>query len=313
MRLLLQFVLSGLAVGTIFGLIALGWVLIYNVSGVLNLAQGEFLAIGALAFIWLHTEQGVPLTIAFLGAVALCAALGVALDVVALQRLGPTETIPMVLITLGASIILREAARAAFGVDPLTHPPLWGGPSFEVAGAAVARQTVIIWVSTAVLLLVLGFFFKATLIGKAMRACAQNPVGAQAVGINPAVMRTVAFGVSAALAGMAGVLLVPLSSMAWDAGTLVGLKGFVAAVIGGLGSYSGAVVGGLLLGVVEGLSAGYISSAYKDAFAMATLLSILLFRPEGLFRVANYLGKPYRRVRKSAVDARAAIDAEVDL
>jgi len=204
------------------------------------------------------------------------------LDLVALRRLKHGQVVPMILVTLGASIVLREIAKLLFGPDPLRHPPLVSGPAIEVFGAFILPQTLVVWGGTAFLLLALWAFFSRTLYGKAMRACAENPLGATAVGISPSRMRTVSFAISAAIGAIGGMLLMPLTAMSWDGGTLIGLKGFVAAVLGGMGSYPGAALGGLVLGVLESLGAGYISSTYKDAFALGILLVLLLVRPQGL-------------------------------
>lgn len=305
----LQFMVGGLSSGAIYALIALGWVLIFNVSNVLNLAQGEFLMLGALSFNWFHVEAGLPIGIAVLLAILVPVVAGIVLDVVALRRLKHDQIVPMILVTLGGSFVLREIAKLQFGKDPLRHPPFVTGKPIEVFGAFLLPQTLVVWGGTVVLLVALWMFFSRSLYGKAMRACAENPIGATAVGISPSRMRTLSFAISAAIGAIGGILLMPLTAMSWDGGTLIGLKGFVAAVLGGMGSYPGAALGGLVLGVLETLGAGYISSAYKDAFALGALLLLLLVRPQGLLgkredserkrRFLGVLGK-YRAGRSPA-------------
>lgn len=282
MTTLLQFIVGGLSSGSIYALVALGWVLIFNVSNVLNLAQGEFLMLGALSFTWFHIEGGVPLVLAVILAVIVPVVAAVVLDIVALRRLKHDQIVPMILVTLGAAFVLRELAKLWFGKDPVRHAPFVTGAPIELFGAFVLPQTVLVWGGTAVLLVALWVFFSRSLYGKAMRACAENALGATAIGVSPSRMRTLSFAISAAIGAIGGILLVPLTAMSWDGGTLIGLKGFVAAVLGGMGSYPGAALGGIVLGVLETLGAGYISSIYKDAFALGALLLLPLVRPQGL-------------------------------
>lgn len=282
MATFLQFAFGGLLAGAVFALIALGWVLIFNVSGVLNLAQGEFVMIGALTFAYLRTEHEIPIAAAVAVAVLVAVAVGVVLDALVLRRLDPSQIIPMILVTVGAAFVLRELAKEIFGQDPLRVPPLVAGAPVTVGGATILPHTLVLWATVAVLLTVLTLFFRFTLFGKAMRACSENAIGARTVGISPTRMRTISFAMSAALGAVAGILIVPINSMAWDGGTALGIKGFIAAVFGGMGSYVGAVLGGLVLGTLETMGAGYVSSAYKDVFALLMLLLLLLVRPEGL-------------------------------
>jgi len=158
------------------------------------------------------------------------------------------------------------------------------GNPIDVGGAALLPETILTWAVVFAAVVGLGFFFRTTLYGKAMVACADDPVGARAVGISPSRMRSIAFGISGALAALGGILVVSLTSMSWDGGTLIGLKGFIAAVFGGLGGYEGAVIGGLSLGLLESLGAGYVSSSYKDVLSLALLVVLLLVRPQGLLR-----------------------------
>lgn len=287
MSTFLQFFFGGLLAGAVFALIALGWVLIFNVSGILNLAQGEFVMVGALTYVKFRTDYELGQALSIVLAIAVTIAIGIVLDMLILRRISAARIIPMILATVGASIVLRELASEFFGKDPLRVKPILTGKPYVIGGATVLPHTVLLWVTVAVLLAALTIYFTATIFGKAMRACSENLVGAQSVGISPTRMRTIAFAMSAGLGAAAGILIVPLTSMSWDGGTTLGIKGFIAAVFGGMGSYVGAVLGGLLLGLLESMSAGYISSAYKDVFALATLIVLLLIRPQGLLGKRN--------------------------
>lgn len=280
----LQYLYAGLSTGAIYALIALGWVLIFNVSGVLNLAQGELLMVGGLTFAWLAVETELPVAATLVIALGAAVAVAVLLDVVAVRRVKSPEIVPLILVTLGASFVLRELGRIVFGADALRHPYLVGGDPIQIGGAALLPQAVLTWMLVGVVVAGLALFFRRTVFGKAMVACSDDPIGAQASGISPSRMRTIAFAISGALAGLGGVLIISLTSLSWDGGTMIGLKGFIAAVFGGLGRYEGAVVGGLALGLLEAFGAGYVSSAYKDVFSLGLLVVLLLLRPEGLLR-----------------------------
>jgi branched-chain amino acid transport system permease protein len=272
-------VIGGLTSGAIYCLIALGWVAIFNVSGILNLAQGEFVMLGALSFSAFHLTVGFPVGLAALGSILVVIAVALVMDHLALRRVGPKDVGAMILITLGVSVILREVARIVFGVDPLRHPPILPGDPIEVLGGYIVPQILIIWLVTAVLLLFLYFVLYRSLLGKSMRACAESESGARSVGISPPRMRVLALSIAAAMSAIAGMLIIPLTSMAFDGGTVPGLKGFVAAALGGMTSYPGAALGAFALGLFESLTAGYISSAYKDALSFSLLLLYLVLRP----------------------------------
>jgi branched-chain amino acid transport system permease protein len=274
-----QFVISGLTSGSIYCLIALGWVAIFNVSGILNLAQGEFVMLGALAFAALHLLVGFPVGLAAILAIVIVIATALTMDHLVLRRVAPSNIAAMIMTTLGVSVILREVARIVFGVDPFRHPPMLSGEPLEVLGGFVVPQILIIWTVTALLLLVLYVSLYRSMLGKAMRACSESGSGARSVGISPSRMRMLALTISAAMSAIAGILIIPLTAMAFDGGTLLGLKGFVAAALGGMRSYPGAALGAFAIGLFESMTAGYISSAYKDALSFSLLLIYLVLRP----------------------------------
>ena len=292
---LLQFLLSGITLGSIYALIALGFVTIYNVTGIINFAQGEFAVYGAFMAITVFQESrllsgnvvvnlGWSLPAAALFGVVITALLGLLLYRLAIQTARHASALSMIIITIGAAFVLRGAALLVWGTDPSRLPVFTKGAPFKIAGAILTRQSV--WVAgvTAVLLGLLYLFFNHTLTGKALRACSINPGAARLMGINTRRMALLAFGLSAAVTAVAGIVIVPSTFMTYDRGLTLSLKGFVAAIIGGMSSPVGAVVGGLLLGVLEAFSAGLLSSGYKDAISFIVLFIVLAARIGGLLR-----------------------------
>jgi branched-chain amino acid transport system permease protein len=278
-----QFVVSGITNGSVYALIALGFCLVQNATGIVNFAQGDFVMLGGLMAVTLLKAWGLPMPLAFVAAMAFTALVGVALEGGPLRRARNREVLVLVMITVGASISLRGASMLAWGKNVHTLPAMGGDTPFIVWSAAVLPQTLwVIGISLGVLVL-LYLFYRHTLVGKAMRAVADNPYGAALVGISVRKLVALAFAMAGAVGALAGVLITPLTSMSYSTGLMLGLKGFAGAILGGYGSTLGAVVGGYLLGLLESLGAGFVSSAYKDAFAFLILLGILFVRPAGLF------------------------------
>jgi branched-chain amino acid transport system permease protein len=277
-----QYLISGLTVGVIYALVALGYNIIYNVTEVINLAQGEFVMLGGLLAAFCLESLHLPLPLAFLAAVAAVAGLGYAMQRCAIQPARGRSVLTLIIITIAVSILLKGTAMLAWGKDPYSLPPFSAGRPWVLAGAVLQPQTLwVIGVSLAVVVL-LTLFFKHTVYGQAMLACADNPRAARMVGIPVQRMVFIAFVLSAAIGAAGGVAITPISLMEYDRGTLLGIKGFGAAVLGGLGHFSGAALAGVLLGLAESLCAGYLSSGYKDAVALVLLLLVLFFKPEGL-------------------------------
>ena len=278
----MQYLLTGLTVGAIYALVALGFSIIFNASHVINFAQGELVMIGGMTTVSL-TGTGVPLALAVPLAVAVTALVGLALEKLAIEPARGASVVTLIIITIGASIFLRGLATLVW--DKKLHPlkPFSGDTPIEFAGATVLPQTLWVFGVTIAVLLVLSWFFNRTLLGKAMLATSHNRLAAQLVGINVRRVLLLSFGLSAALGAMAGILIAPISFTSYDVGVMLGLKGFAAAMLGGMGSGVGAVAGGLLLGILETMSAGYLSSAYKDVIALLIILAVLFFLPGGLF------------------------------
>lgn len=277
-----QVLIAGLTNGAIYALIALGFSLIFSVSGYLNLVQGEFVIIGGLVTIALTEWLGVPIIPAIVAAVGVAGIFGYLLQRLCLspsRRLTPDAAL---IVTLGGAFIARGGAMVIFGKDPLALPSFSGERPVILGDVVIATQT--FWILAALVLSagLLSWFFNKTYTGKAMRACAQSPTGAALVGIDLKHMAVIAFVASALLGGVAGVVVAPLNFVSYDEGLAIGIKGFIAAIFGGLGSYPGAVLGGVILGLGESLGAAYLSSQFKDAIAFLALLVMLLIRPNGI-------------------------------
>ncbi|MBP6260971.1 MAG: branched-chain amino acid ABC transporter permease [Chromatiaceae bacterium] len=284
---ILQFVLTGITLGSTYALVALGFAIIYNASDVVNLAQGEFVMLGAMSAISLSAGQGLPLPVAILLAVLITMILGLMLQRFAIAPARGITVVGTIIITIGASIFLRGLALLIWGKDIHALPHFSGESPIRLGEATLLPQNLWVMGGAAVLVLAVHVFFNRTLLGKAILACSCNRTAAQLVGINVGRMLLVAYGLSALLGAMAGVLVAPITYTSYDAGIMLGLKGFAAAILGGMGNPMGAVAGGLLLGLLESLAAGLISSGYKDAIAFVILLLVLFLRPSGLFGRAS--------------------------
>ena len=280
--MLAQYVLSGLTVGAIYALVALGFAIIYNASHVINFAQGEFVMIGGMASAG-FIEAGLGLPLAAVLSVGLATLVGIALEKFAVERARGAPVVTLIIITIGASILLRGLATLVW--DKKIHPlPGFGGEQpIAFMGATLMPQVLWVLGVSAVALALVWWFFNRTLTGKAMLAVSHNALAARLMGISVRRVLLASFALSAALGALAGLLIAPISFTSWDVGVMLGLKGFAAAILGGLGSGPGAVAGGLALGLVESLGAGYLSSAYKDVFAFLIILAALVFLPDGLF------------------------------
>lgn len=280
---ILQYVLSGITVGSVYAIIALGFTLIFNATEIVNLAQGEFVMLGALLAVFFLTAAGAPMILAVVAAAGGVAVVGALLGRSAVHRLQKASPISLIIVTIGASIFLKGCAMMLWGKDALPMRAFSAGDSISIGGAAIVPQSLWIMAITGVMVLGVYFFYGHTTLGKAMKAVAVNKHGARLVGINVSGMVVWAFVISAALGAVGGIIVAPVTLASYDMGTMLGLKGFCAAIFGGLGSSGGAIAGGLILGVLESLGAGLISSAYKDAVAFIVLLLILFIRPTGLF------------------------------
>jgi branched-chain amino acid transport system permease protein len=277
----LQFVAAGLTAGAIYALVALGFAIIFNASGAINFAQGEFVMIGAMSAVSL-VGLGLPLAAAV--PLAICAAAIVALIIerIAIAPARHAGTVTLIIITIGVSLFLRGLAQLVWGKGVHRLPGFSGDDPIALFGATILPQSLWVMAGTAIAVVALAAFFRRTLMGKAMLATSYNRLAAQLVGIDTRAVLFASFGLAAALGAVGGILIAPIAMTSYDSGIMLGLKGFAAAILGGLGSFSGAVAGGLVLGLLEGLGAGFVSSAYKDAIAFVVILAVLFFLPGGL-------------------------------
>ncbi len=279
---LLQFVFSGLTVGAIYALVALGFTLIYNASDIINFAQGEFVMLGGMTTVFVALA-GVPLPLAALIAVIVTVTVGLLLHRLAIEPARGASPVVLIMITIGASVFLRGIAQIVFDKRFHSLPPLFGGDPIKFGGAAILPQSLVVLAGATVIVVLLWLLVDRTLLGKAVIATAANRLAARLIGVNTRHIIDFSFVISAAIGAIAGILITPITLTSYDAGTLLALKGFAAAMLGGIGSALGAVVGGLLIGMIEALSAGYISSNYKDAVAFLIILIVLIAMPQGLF------------------------------
>lgn len=284
---ILQYTLSGLSTGAIYALIGIGFSIIYNATGIINFAQGEFVMLGGLLTLSSLDLLKLPLWLAIPCAIAASTVVGVLFERLAIRPLRRPTPINLVIITIGGSILIRGLAMLLWGKDTHTIPPFSGDTPIAVGGATILPQHLWILAITLMIILINKLYFYHTISGKAMRACSYNRRAAGLVGIDVRRMVMFSFIISSAMGAVAGIIIAPLTMTSYDVGVMLGLKGFCAAIIGGMSSGVSTVIGGLILGVLESLGAGLISSGYKDAIAFIILLLILFIRPQGLFGKAD--------------------------
>ncbi len=280
---LLQFALAGLKNGAIYALVALGFTLVYAATGAINFAQGEFYMLGGMLSVWAYAGLGLPLPVAGLVGVALTAVVGGVFEFLAVRPRKDGDLLAIIIITVGGSMVLSSAARHLFGPLEKALPAFSGTGTVSIFGAVLEIQSLWILGLTTLAVLALWYLYNRTSLGRAMRACAVNRDAARLVGIDPRKIVTVSFVLAAALGALAGLAVTPLTQTAFDVGPSVGIKGFAAAILGGLGNPIAAVAGGIVLGMLESLSIAFISSTYKDAIALVVLLGVLFWRPQGIF------------------------------
>ncbi len=279
---LIQFIFAGLTGGAIYALVALGFGVVHNTMGIVNFTQVDFVSLGGMVLYSALFAAGLPMPAALAAAI-----LGVTLVAIAVEELGvrPSRSqshLVLIFLTIGLSIILRGLMKLVWGKNRLAVPSLSGDTPLHLLGAAILPQTLWILGLTALAIVLLMLFFRRTNLGLAMRAVATNEAAAAMVGLRVWRVKAASFALAGALGGLAGCLVTPITTLSYDVGVLLGLKGFAAAILGGFGSFPGAILGGLILGLLESLGAAYISSAYKDVIAFVVLLLVLFIRPRGL-------------------------------
>ena len=282
-----QLLSSGVTIGAIYALVALGFVTISRASQIINFAQGEFVMLGGVITFFLLNGVRLPYPFAASIAILIVVLIGFAMHLSILYPLRKASIPILIMATLGISIFLSSTGGLIFGTLPKTLPPFSGGRPLQIGEISVPLQSLWVLLSTFISLIFLYLLSHRTLLGKAMEASSTDPLGADLLGISRSLMVFLAFGVSAGVGAFAGILITPVFFTSYSSGTLLGLKGFIAAVLGGWGKNSGAILGGFVLGIVESLSLAFIPSGYKDGVAFVILLLILYFRPKGI------LGSPF--------------------
>lgn len=285
--MLTQFVLSGLTTGAIYAVIALGFTLIYSSSDVINFAQGEFVMIGGMTTAIL-VEAGMPLLWAALVAVAVACLIGALVYELAVRPARTTDPVVVIILTIGVSIFIKGIAQIVYGKQLHKLPYFSGEVPVQFLGATLTTQALWVFAGVAALMALLFVFFRFSLVGKSFIAISANRSAAILVGINIRSSLLASFCLSATIGAIGGVLVTPITTTSFEAGTSLALKGFAAAVLGGLGNAPGAVLGGLVLGTLEALSAGYVSSNYKDAIAFILIILIMLVFPRGILGLRQH-------------------------
>ncbi|GEO36375.1 branched-chain amino acid transport system permease protein [Skermanella aerolata] len=283
MSITLQLLFTGLGIGSIYALVALGFVLIYRATNVVNFAQGDFSMIGAFLMVVFAVDMGLPYWLSAVIAIAAMAGFGILFNYGVYYPLRHRTFLPVVISTIGASILLQNGVLAAYGPHPQSLPAMLPFPGIAVGGVFLDSQYLLILAVTGAMVVLQYLFFERTMLGKKLQATSQDKEMASLLGIPVALMIGITFAYSAVLGGLAGILVAPLLFVSINMGSTIALKAFAASIIGGFGDVTGAIVGGLALGVVETFGAAYISVPYKDGFAFLVLFLFLMVRPQGVF------------------------------
>ncbi len=278
-----QYGLSGVTVGSIYAIVAIGFNIIYACTGIINFAQGEFLIVGAMTAISL--SHIVPLPVAIAGAVVVTTLLGGLIEIVFIRPVKNASVLRLIVVTIGLSIVIREAMLHIWDETVRSLPYFTGSSvsTLSFLGGHITPQTLWVLGVSAVIVVALTLFFRFTLTGRAMRACADDRMAARLCGIKAQRMVTLSFMLSAAIGALAGCVIAPVTQAQYDMGAPLAIKGFTVAILGGLGNSMGAVAAGLLLGILEAATVSQFAAAYKEVVSIVILLLVLIFRPSGLF------------------------------
>ncbi len=283
LELLLQYIVAGLTYGIIYAIVAIGFNIIYNTTGIINFAQGEFVMLGGM--IAVSFNAFLPLPLAILGAVIITMIIGALMDIIFIRWLRSPSVLRMIIITIGLSILIREVALHIWGESVRALPYFTGNEITSLSFGGVRVSPQVLWTVGVCSVMVAGLslFFRYTMVGRKMRATSDNRNAALLCGINTGNMVTLSFVLSAGIGAVAGCVVSPITYTQYNIGTGLAIKGFTVAILGGLGSSVGAVMGGLILGILESFSIWVLPAAYKDAIAIGILLLILFLKPTGLF------------------------------
>jgi branched-chain amino acid transport system permease protein len=281
--LFFQYTIAGITYGTIYAVVAIGFNIIYNATGIINFAQGEFVMLGGMIAVSLLRYM--PLPAAVLGAVLITMIIGGLIEVLFIRWLNKPSVLRMIIITIGLSILIREIALHIWGEGVKALPYFTGTSmtSIRLGGVFISPQTVWVVGISGLMVAGLNIFFNYTITGRQMRACSANREAARLCGINAKNMVTLSFMLSAAIGALGGCIVSPITYVQYDSGTPLAIKGFTVAILGGLGNSVAAVVAGLVLGILESFSIWIMPAAYKDVISISILLVILFVRPSGIF------------------------------
>ncbi len=281
--LFVQYALSGITVGSVYAIVAIGFNIIYCTTGIINFAQGEFLIVGAMTAISL--AEVAPLPVAILGAVLITTALGAVVELVFIRQVRNASVLRLIIITMGLSIVMREVMLHIWDEQVRSLPYFTGTEvsTVTILGAHISPQVLWVLGVSAVIVAALTLFFQYTTTGRAMRACADDRMAACLCGVNDRWMVTLSFMLSAGIGALAGCVVSPITQTQYDMGAPLAIKGFTVAILGGMGNSMAAVAAGLFLGLLEAFVVSVLPSSYKEVAAIVVLLLILVFRPSGLF------------------------------
>jgi branched-chain amino acid transport system permease protein len=278
---------AGITYGTIYAIVAIGFNIIYNATGIINFAQGEFVMLGGMTAVTLN--QFIPLPLAIPAAVVITTIVGAVIEIVFIRWLHKPSVLRMVIITIGISILIRETALHIWGESVKALPYFTGSSvsSINLGGVYISSQ--VLWVIGigGLAVAALTAFFNLTMLGRQMRACAANRDAARLCGINTGNMVTLSFMISAAIGAIGGAVVCPITYIHYDSGAPLAIKGFTVAILGGLGNSTAAVGAGMILGILESFSIMVLPTAYKEAISIAILLAILFVKPSGIFGSAE--------------------------
>ena len=289
MDLILQLLFQGIGIGSVYALVALGFVLIFRATNVVNFAQGEFSMVAAFLMVVFAVDLGWPYWLSFLISLAGMALFGALFNLAVYYPLRHRSFLPVIISTIGASIFLANSMLALYGPQPQVLPGWFETQGFQAGPVYLDSQYLLIIAVTMVLVALQYWFFERTMLGKKMQATSQDKEMASLLGIPVSVMIMLTFVISALIGGIAGILVAPILFVSIGMGGAIALKAFAATIIGGFGDVAGAIIGGLALGIIETFGAAYVSVPYKDGFAFLVLVLFLIFRPQGIFgeRVAE--------------------------
>ena len=275
--------INGLRTGSIYALIAIGYTMVYGIAKMINFAHGDIIMVGAYALYFSISVLGLPVPVALLLTVIVCSVLGVLVEKIAYKPLRKAQPLAVLITAIGMSFFLQSSSLLIFGSTPIPFQSVIPNENIKVGPVVISSITLVTLVVTAVAMILLTLFINKTKLGSAMRAVSEDKGAAELMGINVNSTISMTFAIGSALAAVAGILYISqYQSMKPTLGALPGIKAFVAAVLGGIGSIPGAMLGGILLGLIESVSKAYISTELADAIVFGVLIVVLLFRPSGL-------------------------------